>query len=79
MKILSAAFIFLVILTVSSATGLNDAVSVWIPEHRCLKKINSGKCDSYECIQKCSGKPQGRGRCRGSYCICTYFCHEPPK
>ncbi|PIM98248.1 hypothetical protein CDL12_19628 [Handroanthus impetiginosus] len=77
MRFVSAAIIFFIILTVSS--GLNDEVSVWIPEHRCLAKTNSGKCNSYRCMQKCSGKPLGRGRCRGNYCICTYYCHQPPK
>ncbi|KAG8367962.1 hypothetical protein BUALT_Bualt16G0127200 [Buddleja alternifolia] len=75
MKISSAAIFFFVIITLSSVSGLSG----WIPEHRCLDKSYSEKCDLYECMQKCSGKPFGVGRCRWNYCICTYYCHDPPK
>ncbi|KAL3625516.1 hypothetical protein CASFOL_030970 [Castilleja foliolosa] len=76
MKISSVVpIIFVIILTVSSAV---DAHPVWIPEHRCRQKFHSDKCDSKRCMQKCLEKRQGHGICSGSYCICTYFCYQPP-
>ncbi|KAH6778919.1 hypothetical protein C2S52_010156 [Perilla frutescens var. hirtella] len=78
MKAWAAATVILVILVVSSAAHVNEAIAVWIPEHRCLKKIHSSKCDSYKCVEMCSAKPQGRGKCRGSHCICSYYCRGPP-
>ncbi|KAL3846286.1 hypothetical protein ACJIZ3_003689 [Penstemon smallii] len=77
MKFLSAAIVFFIILTASS--GLNETLSIWIPEHRCIEKNDLGKCYSNKCMQKCSGKPLGHGRCIRNYCICSYYCQEPPK
>ncbi|KAL8459803.1 hypothetical protein ACS0TY_030890 [Phlomoides rotata] len=69
MKLVTVAF-FVLILSVSS---------VWVPEHRCVESTHSGKCGSNKCMNKCSEKPQGRGRCIGNYCLCTYYCNDPSK
>ncbi|KAL9150646.1 hypothetical protein ABFS82_11G002700 [Erythranthe guttata] len=80
MKILYAAIIFVIVLTLSSVRGLNNEASAWIPEHRCSEKIQIGQCESNKCMKKCFEKSQGRGRCvDNSYCICTFYCHGPPK
>ncbi|XP_041997914.1 60S ribosomal protein L21-2-like [Salvia splendens] len=76
MKAISAAMVILVALALAFAS----AVSTLLPEHQCVKNLQSTTtCDAYRCEQRCSTMAYGHGMCSGTNCICTYFCPQPPK
>ncbi|KAA8518307.1 hypothetical protein F0562_015810 [Nyssa sinensis] len=63
----------------TAASAVHEAHAIRIPEHTCRKLIGSGKCNWQKCIQDCFKEPNGVGKCKGSICICTYYCKQPPQ
>ncbi|KAL7204696.1 hypothetical protein ACSBR2_017741 [Camellia fascicularis] len=69
-------FLILFLLLISS---VHDAHAIRLPEDTCHKLIDSSKCELQKCSQDCSKEPYGLGKCKGTTCICTYYCKQPPQ